>query len=187
MINRGYQRKEDIMSSWYFMKMIVVFVFLFAIVSGCAAPIRVSTEPPVPIDSFMSSQWGDSVEEVKRAIAKDGNQWFKDNTEQWHSLLYASGNFMEYPAIIGYFFTPKSKKLYRVDVTFSDLKVYGKAKNVLTQKLKKPYYSQVDIDYWSWDDKSLVILQKNATHIQISYSKGPLLELNQREGGLDIK
>jgi hypothetical protein len=68
-------------------------------------------------------------------------------------------------------------------VTFSDLKGYEKAKNVLTQKLKKPFYSQADVEYWAWDDKSLAILQKNATYVQISYSKGPLLELNQK--GID--
>ena len=172
------------MDSRCFIKMIFVVAFLLPIVSGCPAPIRISTEPPVPLDSFMSSKWGDSVEEVKRAISKDGNQWFKDNTEQLPCSLYASGNYMDYPAIFSYFFTPRSKKLYRVDVTFSDLKVYEKAKNVLTQKMKKPSYSQPDVNHWAWDDKSLVILQKNATYVQISYSKGPLLELNQKEGGL---
>jgi hypothetical protein len=54
----------------------------------------------------------------------------------------------------------------------------------LIQKIKKPSYSQPDVDHWSWDDKSLIILQENATHIQISYSSGPLLILNQKEGGL---
>ncbi len=127
---------------------------------------------------------GDSVEEVKRAIATDGDKWFQDNTDKPPYILYASGNYLDDPALFTYFFTPKSKKLYRVDVTFSDLKVYEKAKNILIQKFKKPSYSQPDVDHWSWDDKSLIILQKNATHIQISYSSGPLLILNQKEGGL---
>jgi hypothetical protein len=174
------------MESRDFIKM-VVFAFLLVILSGCPAPIRVSTEPPVPLDPFMSSQWGDSVGEVKAAIARDGGQWFKDNTEQSPCSLYATGNYMDFPATFSYFFTPRSKKLYRVDVTFNDLKVYEKAKSALTQKLKAPSYSQADVDYWAWDDKSLVILQKNATHVQISYSKGPLLELNQKEGGLETK
>jgi len=172
------------MDSRYFIKMVFIFTFLLAILSGCPARVWISKEPPVPLDPFMSSKWGDSVDEVKRAIEKDGNQWFKDNTDKPTYTLYASGNYLDYPAIFSYFFTPKSKKLYRVDVTFSVLRVYEKAKNILIQKFKKPSYSQPDIDHWSWDNKSLVILQKNATHVQISYSSGPLLIQNQKEGGL---
>ena len=182
--NRRILRKGAHMDSRYFIKMIFIFSLTIILLSGCPAPVWVSKEPPVPLDPFLSSKWGDSAEEVKRAIAIDGNKWFQDNTDKPPYMLYAYGNYMDYPTIFSYFFTPTSKKLYRVDVTFSDLRIYEKAKNVLVQKFKKPSYSQTDVDHWSWDNKSLIILQKNTTHVQISYSSGPLLIQNQKEGGL---
>ena len=168
----------------YLIKMIPIFAFLLAILSGCPTPVWVSKEPPVPLEQFLSSKWGDSVDEVKRAIKRDGNQWFKEITDQAPYSLYVSGNYLDYPVIFSYFFTPKSKKLYRVDVTCSDLKAYERVKNILVQKYRNPFYSQPDIDYWSWDDKSLVVLQKNTNQVQISYSSGPFLIQNQNEGGL---
>ena len=170
------------MDSKYFVKMMLVFALLLVILSGCAAPVWVAKEPPVPLGQFMSSKWGDSVEEVKRAIAIDGNKWFQDSTEEPSHAIYASGTYLDHPAIFSYFFTPKSRKLYRVDVTFSDLKVYEKAKNVLIQKFKEPSHSHADVDYWSWNNKSLIVLQKNSTDVQISYSSGPFLIQNQEEG-----
>jgi len=172
------------MESKHIIKLVLISSLLLVILSGCPKVVWVSKQPPVPLDTLLSSKWGDSVDEVKRAIEKDGNQWFKDDTHQSPFSLYASGRYLEHPALFSYFFTPKSKKLYRIDVTFSDLKVYEKAKNTLIQKYKNPSYSQTDIDHWSWDDISLLILQKDPTHLQISYSSGPLLELNQKEGGL---
>ncbi len=181
--NRGILRKGVHMDSRYFIKMIFMFTVLLAFLSGCPARVWVSKEPPVPLGPFMNSNWGNSVIEVKKAIEKDGNQWFKDSTDQSPYALYASGNYWDYPAIFTYFFTPKSKRLYRVDVTYSDLKVYEKNKNALIQKYKMPSYSQPDVDHWSWDNKSLLILQRDATHVQLSYASGPLLIQNQEEGG----
>ena len=180
--NRGILGKGVHMDSKYFVKMMLVFTFLLAILSGCAAPVWVAKEPPVPLGQFMSSKWGDSVEEVKRAVAIDGNKWFQDSTEEPSHALYAFGTYLDHPAIFSYFFTPKSKKLYRVDVTFSDLRIYEKAKNFLIEKFKEPSHSQPDVDYWSWNNKSLIILQRNNTDVQVSYSSGPLLIQNQEEG-----
>mgnify|MGYP001115728022 CR=1 FL=1 len=170
------------MKSNSLIKLILIFSFLIILLSGCPTPVWISKQPPVPLDPFLSSKWGDSVEEVKKAIERDGNRWFKDNTDQSPYSLYASGRYLENPALFSYFFTPKSKRLYRVDVTFSDLRVYEKAKGTLIQKFKMPSYSQPDIDHWSWDDKSLLILQKDPTHVQIDYASGPFLIVNHKEG-----
>ena len=140
------------------------------------------TEPPPPPDGFLSVKWGASVEEAKKAIETDENRWFKDSTAQQPFALYASGRYLNDPAIFSYFFTPKSKKLYRVDVTFSDLGVYGKAREEWIQKFKNPSFSQTDVDHWSWGDNSLIILQRDAANVQISLSNGNLLVLNQKEG-----
>jgi len=174
------------MDSRYFtkIKMMIISIFLLPILSGCPTPVWVSKEPMVPMEPFLSSKWGDSVDEVKKAIEKDGNRWFQDNIDRPPYTIYASGNYLENPAIFSYFFTPKSKRLYRVDVTYSDLKVYEKNKSTLIQKYKMPSYSQPNVDHWSWDDKSLVILQRDATHVQLSYASGPLLIQNQKEAGL---
>jgi hypothetical protein len=170
-----------------FTKMIFLSFFVFILLIGCAVPVRVAIEPPARLEGFLSTKWGASAEECKLAIEMDRNKWFQDRTEEPPHALYAFGTYLDHPAIFSYFFTPKSKKLYRVDVTFNDLKVYEKAKNILIQKFRKPSYSQPDVDHWSWDDKSLIILQRDATNGQISFSNGPLLELNQKEGGLSGK
>ena len=164
--------------------MIFISFILFTFFSGCAVPVRVVIEPPAKLDGFMNAKWGASIEEVKKAIEANGNKWFQDRTDEPPYALYASGTYLDYPAIFSYFFTPKSKKLYRVDVTFNDMMVYEKAKSHLIQKFKEPSFSQKDVDHWSWEDKSLIILQRDATSVQISYSNGPLLEMNQREGGM---
>lgn len=172
------------MESKYFIKMIFISFILFTFFSGCAAPVRVVIEPPAKLEGFMNAKWGASIEEGKRAIEMDRNKWFKDRTSDPPYALYASGTYLDYPSIFSYFFTPKTKKLYRVDVTFDDMMVYQKAKSHLIQKFKEPSFSQKDVDHWSWEDKSLIILQRDATSVQISYSNGSLLEMNQREGGM---
>jgi len=176
--------KELEMDSKLFIKITSLSFFAFTLLIGCAVPVRVAIEPPGRMEGFMSARWGASVEECKQAIEMDGNKWFQDRTEEPSHALYAFGAYLDHPAIFSYFFTPKLKKLYRVDVTFSDFKGYEEAKIDLIQKFKKPTFSQKDVDHWSWEDKSLVILQRDAINAQISFSNGPLLELNQKEGGL---
>lgn len=167
------------------MRFFILLCLILTILFGCVTPLLVLKEPPSRIEGFMSSKWGFSIEECKKAIEKDGNKWFLDKTDQPPFSLYAYGHYLGSPAIISYFFTPKSKKLFRVDVTYNDLNIYEKLKNHLYDALKEPSYSQKDIDHWSWIDRSLVIFQRNSENIQISYSNGPLLELNREEGGLE--
>ena len=160
----------------------VLLSFLLFTLLGCVAPHRGPVEPlPFP-DTWMNSRWGDSVEDVKKAIDRDGSKVFEDSTEKPPYALYASGTFLEHPAILSYFFTPKSKKFYRVDVTYNDAGVYGKVRGELIQKFKGPTYSQKDVDHWSWRDDSLVILQRGPSNVQVSYSMGPFAKLNHQEG-----
>ena len=171
------------MDSKVFKKMIFMFFSVSTLLVSCAVPVRVAIEPPVRLEGFLNAKWGAPIEETQKAIEMDGNKWFQDHTGTPPYTLYAHGTSLGYPSLFSYFFTPVSKKLYRADVTFSDLKIYEKAKEHLIQKFKNPSFSQKDVDHWSWNDKSLLILQKDSTHVQISYSNGPLLELNQKEGG----
>ncbi len=173
------------MTNKYLIRSILISFSIFIILSGCVTPVMVVKEPPLKIEGFLSAKWGYSVEECKRAIEKDGNKWFEDKTEKPPYAIYAHGFYFGSKAIFSYFFTPKSKKLYRVDVTYDDLNLYAKLKDNLIGNLKEPYYSEKDLVHWSWRDKSLVILQRNHENIQISYSNGPLLELNREEGGLE--
>jgi hypothetical protein len=166
-----------------FIKMIFLPFFVFTLLIGCTVPLRVTIEPPGRLEGFMSAKWGASAEECKRAIETDRNKWFQDRTGEVPHALYAFGAYLDHPAILSYFFTPKSKKLYRVDVMFSNHIGYEDAKRDLIEKFKNPSFSQKDVDHWSWEDKSLIILQKDAINAQISFSNGPLLELNQKEGG----
>lgn len=170
------------MDSRDFIKGILVSSFLLALLLGCAAPVRIATEPPPFPDGFLRAKWGGSIEEVKKAIEMDGLKWFQESTEKLPHALYASGTSLNYPAIFTYFFTPKSKRLYRVDVTFNELSVYEKARSDLIEKFKSPSYFQKDVDHWSWKDASLIVLQKDAANVQMSFSNGTFLILNHKEG-----
>ena len=132
----------------------VLCVISFAL-WGCAGPVRTIVEPPPFPEGFLSARWGTSVDEVKKAIAKDGNEWYQDRLETSPHASYASGRYLDTPALFSYFFTPKSKNLYRVDVTFDDVRIHGKARNHLLERFRQPSYSRPDGDHWSWRDKSL--------------------------------
>ncbi len=155
--------------------------FLLVLLTGCVTP-RGPIEPPAFPNTWMNSKWGDSVAEVKRAIEKDGNRMFQEATESSPYAVYASGAFLEQPAILSYFFTPKSKKLYRVDVTYHNPGVYARVREEMVQRFKSPTYSKKDVDHWSWKDDSLVILQKTGSLVQVSYSNGVFSRLNHQEG-----
>ena len=157
-------------------------LILFVLLTGCAALPPGPIEPPPFPDAFMNSRWGDSVAEVKDAIERNGSLMFQDGTANPPYALYASGTFFEEPAIFSYFFTPKSKKLYRVDVTYREPGVYEKVRRLLIQRFNDPTYSQKDVDHWSWKDDSLVIFQREPSFVQVSYSNGPLSRLNHHEG-----
>ena len=160
---------------------------LFSIVLGCAAPRQVIIEPPAFPEGFMNARWGGMPEDVKGAVEKDGNEVFQDVTHKPRVALYAFGTYLTHPSIFSYYFTPQSKRLYRVDVTFDDPKVYGGVKEKLKGQFKEPTFSHTELDQWSWRDKSLIILQKDSTHVQISYWSGPFLVKQHEEEGLERK
>jgi len=154
---------------------------LFLFLWGCAAPVRTIVEPPPFPEGFLSVRWGTSVDEVKKAIAKDGNKWYRDQLQAPPHAMYASGRYLDTPALLSYFFTSKSKRLYRVDVTFNNVRIHGKARNHLLERFGQPSYSRPDGDHWSWRDKSLIIFQLDPTHVQMSYLSGPLAVMNHEE------
>ena len=158
----------------------LLFIFLCL---GCAARVRVTSEPPPFPGTFMAAGWGDSVDRVKAAIEKDGSGLFQDGTERRPYALYASGTYFGEAATFSYFFTPKSRKLYRIDVTYKDPMVFEKVKGSLIQAFHDPTYSKGDVDHWDWRNDSLVILQREPFLIQISYMNGPFLRINHDEGG----
>ena len=158
--------------------------FLFIFLSlGCAAKVRVTPEPPPFPDTFMGARWANSIDEVKAAIEKDGSGLFQDSTERPPHALYASGTYFGEPATFSYFFTPKSRKLYRIDVTYKDPAVLEKVRGSLIQIFHGPTYSKGDVDHWDWRNDSLVILQREPSLTQISYMNGPFLRINHHEGG----
>ena len=170
------------MNSAHPARKVFVSLLLLAVLCSCATPAQKAGETPEPPAGFLSSKWGATVDEVREAIQKDGNRWFQDSTDKIPCALYASGNYWDFSAIFSYLFTPRTRKLYRVDLTFSDLRAYEKAKEHLVRTYKGPAYTQVEVEHWSWDDKSLVILQKDPTTVQVSFSSGPFLILNRKEG-----
>jgi len=170
------------MKSKYFVKLPLIVPLMTVLLWGCAAPVRIVTEPPPFPDGLMSAKWGASVQDVRRAILPDGIKLFEERTDGPPYALYATGAYLNIPVTFSYFFTPKSKKLFRVDITFEGPKSYGEVRNDLIQKFKGPSFSQKGVDHWSWKDKSLVILQKDLSNVQISFSSGPFLMLNQEEG-----
>ncbi len=160
---------------------ILILSSLFLFLWGCAAPVRTIVEPPPFPEVFLSARWGTSVDGVKKAIAEDGNEWYQDRLEAQPYSSYASGRYLDTPALFSYFFTPKSKRLYRVDVTFDDVKVHGKVRDHLLERFGQPSYSRSDGDHWSWRDKSLVIFQLAPTHVPNSCLSAPLAVMNYEE------
>ena len=165
-----------------FIRGILAIVLLAILVLGCQAQIRLPAKVASFPDGFMSAKWGASVEEVKQAVESDGNRWFEDRTDKSPYAMYASGNYLDTPVIISYFFTPKSKRFFRASATFNDVRVYEKVKEDLLRKFNKPTFSQRDVDHWSCENQSLVILQRNTTHVQFSLLDGTFAALNQKEG-----
>jgi len=97
----------------------ILFVCLFS----CATlPLKVEKLPP--FHGFSGVKWGASIEEAKMVAEAEGKKVFEDRTDRPPYALYASKTYLNSTAIFSYFFTPQSKKLYRVDVTFKDLDVY---------------------------------------------------------------
>jgi hypothetical protein len=68
-----------------------------------------------------------------------------------------------------------------MDVTFRDLTIYRKAKEDPMGKFGNPSCSQPEIDQWFWTGKTLVIFQRDANCIQISFSSGEMPKLNDQE------
>ncbi len=166
----------------HFADLTVVCFAVLTMLFGCAGPSRVITEPPPFPDGFMNARWGNSTDEVKKAIEKDGNRWYQDSARPTPNALYTSGSYLNSPATFSYFFTPKSVQLYRVDITLNDVGAHGRVRDELIRKFGPPSFSQPNVDHWSWKSQSLVILQKNPADVQISFLSGPYLILNQKEG-----
>lgn len=160
---------------------LVLFLPVIGLGGGCAPPFPKMADVGSPPKGFLHASWGMGVEEVKEAIRKDGHRWFQDRTDRPPYALYASGDQWDFSAIFSYFFTPLTKRLYRVDVTFGDIRAYEKAREHLIQLYKGPAYAQNGVEHWSWGDRSLVILQQDSTSVQVSFSSGPWLILNRQE------
>ena len=157
---------------------------IFAVPLGCAAqqkPVTVTEPPPFP-EGVADAKWGMQVKEVKEAV-----ETFQDDTGKAPFALYASRKHFDLPAIVSYFFTPKSKKLYRIEVTFNDPGVYGVVKGKLAQLLKDSAFTRPDREVRLWKDSSVLILQKNPDSVEVSFSSGPLLKLNYEEEEGPIK
>lgn len=158
---------------------IICLVILAGLLSCASLPPQVEKAPP--FNGFFGARWGISIEEAKKVMESEGKKLFSDETGKSPYALYASGTYLNSPAIFSYFFALKSKRLYRVDVTLKDLSLYQKSKQDLIEKLGPPSYSQPGVDHWSYTDRSLVIFQKEPDSIQISYSGGEMLLQNYQE------
>jgi len=166
------------------LRSIEVFLLVFAVFMGCAVQESVVTRPPLFPEGVLNARWGTSVERVKKAIVADGHQAFQDDTNKPSHALYAAGTYLNAPAILSYFFTATSGSLFRIDVTVDDPRLYELAKGQLVQRFEKPTFSHTDTDSWIWDDSSLVILQRDSHHVQVSYWSGPFLRINYRESAV---
>ncbi len=153
--------------------LLIITVFL-----GCTATQQrpVSEEPAFP-EGVADARWGMQVKEVK-------GRWRHSRMTRGRRPSHSTPRESTSTSpIVSYFFTPNSKKLYRTDVTFGDPGVYGAVRGNLVHMFKNPTIAQPDTEVWTWRNSSMVILQKNPDSVQISFSSGPLLKLNNEEGG----
>ncbi len=156
----------------------IFLLLILVVLLGCAAQDKVVREPSAFPESVADARWGMQVKEVKEAV-----ETFQDDTEKSPSALYASRKLFGLPATVSYFFTPKSKKLYRIDVTFNDPGVYGDVRGKLEQTYRYPVSTRPDDEVFLWKDDSVLLVQKNPGSVQVSFMSGPLLKLNSEEGG----
>ncbi len=160
----------------------ILLLVMLAVLLGCAAQQKPVTEPPAFPEGVADAKWGMQVNEVKAAV-----ETFQDNTGKPPFALYASRKHFDLPATVSYFFTPKSKKLYRIDATFNDPGVYGAVRGKVAQMFRDSTFTQPDREVFLWKDSSVLILQKDPNSVQVSFSSGPLLKLNNEEGGEPVK
>ena len=97
----------------------ILLGLIVAVLLGCAAQEKVTREPPAFPEGVANTRWGMQVKEVKEAV-----ETFQDDTEKSPYALYASRKQFDLPAIVSYFFTLKTTKLYRIDLTFNDPGLY---------------------------------------------------------------
>jgi hypothetical protein len=147
--------------------------------------VEAMAQPP---SRFMGARWGISIEEAREVIKAEAKRIVKDDTKESRPALYAKGLFLGSQATFTYFFTPKSKRLYRVDAIFDHLQMYEKAKAYLVKRFDPPSSSQSGIDIWSWEEKSYIHLKKGADQVVLSSSSGEWSKTNdQEERGLNPK
>jgi hypothetical protein len=161
---------------------VIDFILLFILIVGCQPQVRLPPKMASLPETFMDAKWGASVGEVKLAAEKGQNRWFEDRTDKFPFVMYATGTYLDTPVVISYFFTPKSKRLFRATVTFDNLTVYEKVKDDLMQKFNKPTYSQKDLNHWAFENQDMVILQKDTTNVQFCFLNGEFAALNVNEG-----
>ena len=175
------------MSRTYLAKRLLALISLIVLAGlwSCATPPVAERLPP--FKAFLGSSWGISADDAKRVIESEGKKVFEEKLNEPPYALYASGTYLNSPAIFSYFFTPRSKKLYRVDLTFKDLNAYQRVKTNLLNEFKSPDYSLPGVDHWSWTDMSMVVLQQEPDSFQVSYSGGEMLKLNDQEGAVLLR
>lgn len=160
---------------------LVLCLLLCLGLSRCA-PFPPRPEKLPPFHGFDTVTWGTSLEEARKKVTAEGKEVFEEWMDRPPFAFYATGTYLNSPARFTYFFTPKSKKLYRVDVTLDDPKVHQSVFQDFTAKFGPPSHSQGNVDHWSWTDKTVVILQLAADSVQIAYSDGTHALMNHREG-----
>jgi hypothetical protein len=152
-----------------------VFAFSLLLV---LSHVEAMAQPP---SHFMGARWGISIEEAREVIKAEAKRIVKDDTKESRPALHAKGLFLGSQTTLTYFFTPRSKRLYRVDVIFDRLQMYEKAKAYLVKRFDPPSSSQSGIDIWSWEDKSHIQLSKAADQVVLSYSSGELSKIHDQE------
>jgi len=160
---------------------LVLCLLLCLSLSRCA-PLPPRPEKLPPFHGFDGVTWGTPLEEAKKKVKAEGKVVFEERTSRPPFAFYATGTYVDSPALFTYFFTPKSKKLYRVDVTLNDPMVHKSISEDFTKKFGPPAHSQGNVDHWSWTDKTVVILQIDPEAVQIAYSDGAYALLNHQEG-----
>jgi hypothetical protein len=140
--------------------------FLLSLLFLLLLNLQAMAQPP---SHFMGARWGISIEEAREVIKSEAKRIFQDDTKANMPVLYAKGIFLGSQATFSYFFTPKSKKLYRVDVTFNDPQMYKKAKAYLIKRFNEPTSSQQNMDQWTWEDKSRIELKGEPNQVFLSY------------------
>ncbi|MGA1795965.1 MAG: SH3 domain-containing protein [bacterium] len=154
--------------------------------SGWITERYVSTIEKLPAEAntvlqFRSFQLGSSKEDILQQLKEEGYSFDTDSEDVRTRLKELFGH----ECTIGFYFTPKSLRLYKIELVWPQMDVSERAKHVLMYKYGKPKHKDMQSGNLIWTDGNVtVVLDANMKETRLFYRHDHLTRLfdTEREG-----